>query len=270
MKNSTNSEEILEKVDPKLRSMELNFEKMDIPNLKVIAFNAVCWNQKALLTEITQFLKAQNPRDEEFFVDFLLYAISRENLEITKSVLSSIPSSESSIRKALIKSASFITADMFDIILMESVQLTEIPAETLLSQRLPDFPFQTLTHQLASTASSEVFERVLNFFPQRVSFSSASFLDDLGKIILMWAVSDVSVVKMILQRAQQQDDLDTLLLQKDIDGWSCLRHAFFIGEYSFPCRRDVDLGNMTLLEYVETMDTTFIKEFLTSVLPKPQ
>ena len=271
VKNSANSEEVLEKVDPQLRSTELNFEKMEIPNLKVIAFNAVCWKQKALLKEITQFLKTKIPRDEDFFVDLSQYAISRENLEVAESVLSSIPSSESNIRKVLVKSATFITADMFDKILNESVQLTEIPAQTFLLQRLPDFPFQTWTHQLESTASHEVFERVLNFLPPSVSFSSTSFLDDLGMNILMWAVCNTSIVGMILKRALEQDDFETLLRQKDVNGWSLLRHAcyvdnlkvanFLIVEKSFPWSNDMDLGNTTLLEYVETMDQKMTENF---------
>ena len=255
--------------------ISIAYSEMDTPQLKRLAFNAVCWMKKKILRVSTETLRCRIPVDDKFYEDLLFYAITRNDDYAVVVVASVIPEPQSKVVSALRNTSSFVTAWLIS----ELAKAAKITPKDLLLKKVPEFPSYTMVHHFASTTNAESFQMVLFFLPRdSVSFTSSKLLDDLKRNVLMWAVSSKKVLVQILKRARWQKDLEALLKQKDSKGWSCLRHACHVHNlavvktlieettyFRHSWRQDVDVENVTLIEFLEKFKIFHIKEYFSKL-----
>ena len=261
--------ELLEGVEMDLRKTNLDFDKMDTAKLKNLALSAVAWNQMVLFDEVLQRLKIELSLDDDFFAELLNHAIVFNDIEYVETVVETIGNRESRIFYLLKQTAPFIDEEM----LCKLVTSVDMPSDVFLMSNLPEEPFQTLIHYFASTATTQCFTKLLSFLPERTAkFSDFNLQDDLGRNVLMYAVCNLEIFQLILNRVEQQDDLNVLFSQKDSKGWSCLRHAcnvdnidvvqLLVRNYSFDHKDDVDSRDVQLMDFVQNLGRNHIKNFL--------
>ena len=261
---------LLESIEMDLRSTKFAFDTMDTSKLKNLALSAVTWHQMVLFDEVFQLLKNILLLDDDFFAELLHHAIVLNEIDYVEKVIESIANRESRIFCLLKQTAPFIDEAM----LYKLVTSVRIPSDVFLTQNLSEEPFQTLIHYFASTATAQCFKKLLSFLPERaVKFSAFNLQDELGRSVLMSAVCNSEIFQLILNRAEQQGDLDVLLSQKDSKGWSCLRHAcnadnidvvkLLVKKYSLNyIIDDVNSGGVQLMDFVQTLGRNYIKKFL--------
>ena len=256
-------------IDMDLRSTDVVVDTMDTAKLKNLALSAVVWNQMALFDEVFQRLKDILSLDNDFFVELLYHAVVLNEIEYVDKIVETIWNEESRIFCLLKQTAPFSDEAM----LFKLVTSVRIPSDLFLTQNLSEEPFQTLIHYFASTATAQCFTKLLSLLPERaVKFSAFNLQDDLGRNVLMSAVCNSEIFQLILNRAEQQGDLDLFLSQKDSQGWSCLRHAcnadnidvvkLLVRDYSFNYKDDVDWREIPLIDFVQTLGRNHIKKFL--------
>ena len=89
----------------------------------------------------------------------------------------------------------------------------------------------------------------------------------------MSAVSNTEVFQLLLDRMRGQCDIISLLSQRDINGWSCLRHAcaadnievvrILVEKYSYNWVEDHDNRQIALMDFVTRNGRNHhIKKFL--------
>ena len=270
-------ESLFEKIGEKFRFISIANIKMDTPQLKRLAFSAVCWKQKDILESSTEILRCRIPVDDKFYEDLLFYAITRNDGEAVNAVASAIPEPKYKVVSALRDTAALVTEGLISQ-LAKAAKVT--PKDLVLEKVVSEFPSYRMVHHFASTTNAGSFKNVLLFLP-RDSVFFTELLDDLERNVLMWAVSSKEVLNQILNRAKWQKDHAALLKQKDSKGWSCLRHACHVNnlavvktlieetDFSHSWRQDVDAENVTLIEFFDKFKIFHIKEYL-SKLPKSQ
>ena len=260
---------ILEGIEMDFRRTDLAFDTMNTAKFKSLALSAVVWNQMALFDEVFQRLRVILSLDDDFFAELLHHAIVLNEIEYVEVVVETIAKRESRIFCLLKQTAPFIDGAIFS----KLVTSVRIPSDAFLMQNLSEEPFQTLIHYFASTATAQCFDKLLSFLREgTVKFSAFNLQDDLGRNVLMSAVCNSEIFQLLLNRAEQQGDLDVLLSQKDSKGWSCLRHAckadnidvvkLLVRNYSFNHKDDVDSGGVQLMDFVQTLGRNHIKVFL--------
>ena len=260
---------LLESIEMDLRSTKFAFDTMDTTKLKSLALSAVTWHQMVLFDAVFRRLKNILSLDDDFFAELLHHAILLNEIEYVEKIVENIAMRESRIICLLKQTAPFIDGAIFSKLVIS----VRIPSDVLLMQNLSEEPFQTLIHYCASTATPQCFIKLLSLLPEKtVKFSAFNLQDDLGRNVLMSAVCNSEIFQLILERAEQQGDLDVLLSQKDSKGWSCLRHAcnadnidvvkLLVRDYSFNYKDDVDWREIPLIDFVQTLGRNHIKKFL--------
>ena len=215
---------ILEGIEMDLKSTDLEFDTMDTTELKNLALSAVVWNQMVLFDEVFQRLKIKLSLNDDFFAELLHHAILLNDTEYVEKVVETIANRESRVFCVLKQTAPFIDETMF----CKLVTSVRIPPYNFLTQNLSEEPFQTLIHHFASTATAQCFRKLLSLLPEKtVKLSSSNLQDDLGRNVLMSAVCNKEIFQLILNRAEQRDDSDVLVLlsQEDYEGYDCFTHA---------------------------------------------
>ena len=269
--DSTKEERVklLEGIDMDLRSTDVAVDTMDTAKLKNLALSAIAWDEMVLFDEVFRRLKDILSLEDDFFVELLYHAVVLNDIEYMEIVVETIWNRESRIFCLLKQTAPFIDEAIFS----KLVTSVRIPSDVFLMQNLSEEPFQTLIHYFASTATAQCFTKLLSVLPKETfQFSAFNLQDDLGRNVLMSAVCNSEKFQMILNRAEQQGDLDVLLSQKDSKGWSCLRHAcnadnidvvkLLVRNYSFNHKDDVDSREIPLIDFVRTLGRNHIKKFL--------
>ena len=206
---------ILACIDPQFRSIRFEYKNLEISKLKTMAFTAVVWSQVDMLSHILDQLVKKGFNDRKFYDDLLFKIISMNDSNSLSLVLEKLNLFESDILSWLKATASFISQEMFSM-LLSSIK----PSGTSALDPKAILPL------LASTTTVECFDIFLSFLSANLaSFVLAEFRDDDGRNILMLAASNTEVFRLLLDRVSGECDINSLLSQRVNNACSCLRYA---------------------------------------------
>ena len=124
---------ILECIDPQFRSISFDYENMELPKLKLMAFTAVVWSQLDMLSDILDQLFKKYGLDDEFFDDLLFKVISMYDSDSLCLMFDKCYHFQSDVFSSLEYTLPFISPEFFSMLLNPIVPIAETSALSLLS-----------------------------------------------------------------------------------------------------------------------------------------